>query len=102
VLPGPKALIDQKNQECLMIGFILRLEAGFRNLCNDFGLALALLSVRLIMAYEYIDSGLEKLHGDNWFTDLVAQGKFPFPSALSLPMFPGFWQRGWNWAVASC
>jgi putative oxidoreductase len=65
-----------------MIGFILRLEAGFRALCNEFGLALVLLSVRLIMAYEYIDSGLEKYHGDNWFADLMAQGKFPFPFSV--------------------
>lgn len=65
-----------------MIAFMLRLEAGFRKIANVWGLALALLAVRLIMAYEYIDSGLEKYHGDNWFQDLVSQGRFPFPFSV--------------------
>lgn len=59
--------------------WILRADSWFRWTCNEFGAALALLSLRLILAYEYIDSGLAKLHGDNWFGDLVSAGKFPFP-----------------------
>src|ERR1700745_853227 len=65
-----------------MMALALRLEHQFRWLSNELGLALALLALRLIMAYEYIDSGLEKLHGDNWFADLLAQGRFPFPFNL--------------------
>lgn len=65
-----------------MLTLALRLENWFRVACNELGLALALLSVRFIMAYEYIDSGLEKYHGDNWFGDLLAQGKFPFPFSV--------------------
>lgn len=35
------------------------------------------LVLRLIMGWEFWESGLEKLHGDNWFTDI--QSRFPFP-----------------------
>ena len=35
------------------------------------------LVLRLIMGWEFYESGLEKLHGDNWFTDI--QSRFPFP-----------------------
>ena len=38
---------------------------------------IGLLAVRLLMGWEYLESGLEKLHGENWFTDI--QGDFPFP-----------------------
>ncbi|OQW68881.1 MAG: DoxX family protein [Proteobacteria bacterium ST_bin11] len=33
---------------------------------------------RLLLAYEFGEAGLEKLHGDNWFADL----SFPFPFSL--------------------
>lgn len=36
------------------------------------------LSLRLLLAYEFGEAGLEKLHGDNWFADL----SFPFPFSL--------------------
>jgi putative oxidoreductase len=35
------------------------------------------LILRLIMGWEFYESGLEKLHGENWFTDI--QSRFPFP-----------------------
>lgn len=35
------------------------------------------LILRLIMGWEFWESGLEKLHGDNWFADI--QSRFPFP-----------------------
>jgi len=38
---------------------------------------LGLLAVRLLMGWEYLEAGLEKLHGQNWFVDI--QGDFPFP-----------------------
>ncbi len=36
------------------------------------------LSLRLLLAYEFGEAGLEKLNGDNWFADLT----FPFPVNL--------------------
>ncbi|MFJ4349759.1 DoxX family protein [Pseudomonas sp. NPDC089428] len=39
------------------------------------------LPLRLFLAWEFFESGLEKFNGSNWFGDL--QGSFPFPfSAL--------------------
>ncbi len=35
------------------------------------------LVLRLVMGWEFFESGLEKLHGENWFADL--QSSFPFP-----------------------
>jgi putative oxidoreductase len=35
------------------------------------------LILRLIMGWEFWESGLEKLHGENWFADI--QSRFPFP-----------------------
>ncbi|MDF0729630.1 DoxX family protein [Pseudomonas entomophila] len=35
------------------------------------------LPLRLFLAWEFFESGLEKLNGSNWFLDL--QGSFPFP-----------------------
>ena len=34
--------------------------------------------LRLILAYEFAEAGLEKLHGENWFANLA----FPFPFNL--------------------
>jgi putative oxidoreductase len=42
--------------------------------------SIALLWVRLIMGWEFLESGLEKLHGHNWFMDIMH--KFPAPFRL--------------------
>ena len=36
-----------------------------------------LLAIRLLMGWEYLEAGLEKFRGQNWFADI--QGQFPFP-----------------------
>lgn len=36
--------------------------------------------LRLVMGWEFYESGLEKLHGENWFADI--QGKFPWPFSV--------------------
>ena len=38
---------------------------------------LSLLAVRVLMGWEYLESGLEKFHGENSFADI--QGQFPYP-----------------------
>src|SRR5690349_4954518 len=35
------------------------------------------LALRVFLAWEFLESGLEKLNGQNWFTDI--QERFPFP-----------------------
>lgn len=41
------------------------------------GLWLGLLGLRLLLGWEYFESGLEKFRGENWFADI--QDKFPAP-----------------------
>lgn len=43
--------------------------------------AYAPLLLRLLLAYEFFEAGLEKLSGTNWFVDLA----FPFPFSLLSP-----------------
>jgi putative oxidoreductase len=55
------------------------------------GATLPPLILRLIMGWEFWESGLEKLHGENWFADI--QQKFPFPFDV-LP-------AGFSWTVST-
>lgn len=43
------------------------------------------MTLRLLIAYEFLEAGLEKLSGENWFADLT----FPFPFNLLPP--DGVW-----------
>lgn len=52
------------------------LRARLAGIGSDF----SLLGLRLIMAYEFGEAGLEKLRGENWFGHI--QDKFPFPLSL--------------------
>lgn len=47
------------------------------------GLWLGLLSLRLLLGWDFFESGLEKFHGNNWFADI--QDRFPFPFSLVPP-----------------
>lgn len=58
---------------------------------NAVGEWLAPLGVRVLLAWEFYESGLEKLHGENWFADLA--GKFPPPFSWLSPDV--------NWALAT-
>jgi len=44
---------------------------------NAVGEHLSMLTLRLYIAWEFWESGLEKFNGDNWFSDI--QDAFPFP-----------------------
>lgn len=44
---------------------------------NSVGDVIALLPIRLLMAYEFGRAGLMKLNGNNWFANV--QDNFPFP-----------------------
>ena len=50
------------------------------NALDEAGAWLALLPIRLLLAYEFGIAGLEKLRGENWFADI--QDAFPFPFSL--------------------
>ncbi len=49
-------------------------------LLDGAGAWLAPLGLRLVLAWEYFESGLEKFRGDNWFADI--QDRFPFPFSM--------------------
>src|SRR5574343_1867044 len=44
------------------------------------GLWLGMLSLRLLLGWDFFESGLEKFNGTNWFADI--QDRFPFPFNL--------------------
>lgn len=50
-----------------------------------------LLSLRLLLGWDFLESGLEKLHGENWFADIG--DRFPLPFNL-LPV-------GISWQLAT-
>ena len=60
-----------------------------RDKLNQFGEWLPQLFLRLILAWEFGEAGLEKLHGSNWFADI----SFPFPFSLLPPDF--------SWGIAT-
>lgn len=47
------------------------------------GLWIAPLALRLLLAKEFWDAGVEKFNGQNWFVDI--QSQFPFPFNLMPP-----------------
>ncbi len=53
------------------------LPGALRARLDGLGPWLAPLGLRLILAYEFGEAGLEKLRGENWFAGV--QSKFPFP-----------------------
>ena len=56
---------------------------------DSMGSLLGMLSVRLFIAYEFWQSGIEKFYGPNWFSDIHMQFPFPFnaiPTEISWAM----------------
>lgn len=53
------------------------------DLLNHIGHWLAPLGLRLLLAYEFWESGVEKFKGENWFADI--QDQFPFPFNMVPP-----------------
>lgn len=44
---------------------------------NGIGAWIGMLGLRVILGWEFFESGLEKFRGENWFADIA--DKFPFP-----------------------
>lgn len=67
---------------------------GIRQGCytlDQLGQWVGLLSLRLLLAWEFGEAGFEKLHGSNWFANI--QDQFPWPFSL-IP-------ADINWALAT-
>lgn len=56
---------------------------------NNASQSIPSLVIRIVLAYEFLESGLEKLHGTNWFVDIL----FPLPFSLLSPAL--------NWQIAT-
>jgi putative oxidoreductase len=63
------------------------------DLLDEAGRWLAPLGLRLLLAWEFWESGIEKFRGENWFADI--QGDFPFPFSV-LPADLSWWLATWS------
>lgn len=61
-------------------------------LLDEAGRWLAPLGLRLLLAWEFWESGVEKFNGDNWFADI--QDRFPFPFSV-LPVDLSWFLSTW-------
>ncbi|WLH03636.1 DoxX family protein [Pseudomonas beijingensis] len=57
---------------------------------DNIGAWLAPLGLRLFLAWEFFESGLEKWNGENWFADIQSAFPFPFDHVPAL----------WKWELA--
>lgn len=58
------------------------------------GAFLPQLGLRLLLAYEFWESGVAKLHGDNWFADIREAFPFPFDSVpVEISWFLATWSE---------
>ncbi|OIR06628.1 hypothetical protein GALL_112350 [mine drainage metagenome] len=57
---------------------LVKLYVGVTQLLDGFSTWLPQLFLRSLLAWEFLESGLEKYHGQNWFSDIT----FPFPLNL--------------------
>lgn len=61
-----------------LIDRVQRWDESFRSVAAWLGSFAPGLLLRLILAFEFMESGLEKLNGQNWFADIQSQFPFPF------------------------
>lgn len=59
---------------------IVHLYARLTTPLNQAGSYLGMLGLRLLLAWEFWEAGVEKFNGDNWFSDI--QDAFPFPFSV--------------------
>jgi putative oxidoreductase len=70
----------------------IRWLAGLHHGLDRVGAWLPQLALRGLVGWEFFESGLEKLHGQNWFADIA--DKFPFPFGL-LPVDASWFISTW-------
>ena len=59
---------------------IIHLYHGLTARLNHAGSHVGMLGLRLLLAWEFGEAGIEKFNGDNWFADI--HDAFPFPFSL--------------------
>jgi putative oxidoreductase len=75
------------------MSFVLNFPRLGLNALDNAGSWLGLLSLRLLLAWEFGEAGFEKLHGSNWFAAIQDQFPWPFkliPTDLNWAMATGF------------
>jgi len=70
------------------MALIFDLDRWFRQQLDVIGQFLPLLVVRLLLAWEFWEAGLQKFLGQNWFSHI--QGNFPFPFSIIDPQISWF------------
>lgn len=81
-----------------MKAMLIELAQGLRERLNGVGEWLAPLGLRVILAWEFWESGMEKLNGQNWFADLPWaswQVGFPWPFNL-IPADANWFLATWS------
>lgn len=73
-----------------------RLLRTLLDLLNGSGQWIGLIPLRLLLGWEFLDSGLEKFHGENWFGEVA--DKFPWPFGLMSPAVS--WQMATGFEIA--
>lgn len=71
---------------------VIALMQGAHRQLDRIGTWLPQLALRALVGWEFFESGLEKLHGQNWFADIA--DKFPFPFGL-LPVDASWFIATW-------
>ncbi len=66
-----------------VFGYVQELRVRFDDFLGAAGEWLAPLGLRLILAWEFWESGVEKLRGENWFADIAE--RFPWPFSVVPP-----------------
>jgi len=61
-----------------MFEIVIKLDLQFRQFANTLGEFISPLVLRVLLAWEYYESGLEKLNGENWFRHILNDFPFPF------------------------
>lgn len=74
-----------------MLDMLTKLDLQFRQLANTAGEYISLLVLRVLLAWEFFESGLEKFNGENWFQHIL--NDFPFPFNIINPDI--------SWAMAT-
>ena len=64
---------------------------------DNLGGWLGMLGLRLLLAYEFWQSGIEKFRGDNWFGEI--QSQFPFPFSV-VPVDVSWFLSTWTELIA--